>query len=1204
MKKRLLSILLVMVLVVSLIPAAMAADSDPVFVDQKTSDTDDGALHMKKTLLRNEDGTYDIRIESWATGQVDSHEVTEAVPTDFVLVLDQSGSMTTEDIPASYELAGQSWTPNQILNGSYYYNVPGTNNYYPVYCKDKPTTGVTKLSTNPRGRDLGTSDGAVSYNGEALYFKDSDGAVYRVYQDVFNFLGYHNATYYYIDGNGIRHDFETRSWLLLGLLTSRRLSSDLYTVRQHAYGLYYTDENGVEHQIDGSTTVTGVNTVFFNGPLYVKGEIQSRLNALKKAVTNFVDTVQSKAEEDQVNHRVAIVGFASDDTDTNNNNPAWQNTELLTGVNVSGTTGRQYTNISNEDYQNALQDVTTTAGQTDLKNAIKAIDAAGGTQAQHGFTMAENILEKRQVKTYVNSTDQTMNRNTVVLFFTDGHPGNYDSSDQITAANAVVTAANKVKQNEWKTKVFSVGIFATGDDQPLTFTLPYTNQNTDAMERDNYVRATNSYLFFRGNKVTQTPYNDTIAEYMRCVSSIYPNAENFLTHAGGTADEGSKANKRNAENQDQVDYYMRVTDSDGLKRAFEVVASIIDTSTTSSTVDGSAVLRDKVYTGDFDVSGASVEAKSVKVKTVGTEVVETGVAGTAEPKLTETVASNGRLSVTDFNYSALYTDSTREGEKLVVTISNLIPKQGGHLWSNSGDASIFPNDSSSDAVLGVASPEENIARTGKVIDYNYPVQLTTDLGNDSVMINGGAFTPNGKSGTYAKSGTTLTYQLSTEALSSTDNLREGSTELTNKYNVDIRAYNGVDKALFFETGKVWTEVATVPANNVYYDDAILNTPVAASTIEGTGYNAGMTSSSADEFGGKMVYYTFKGTGIDVYSTTTDKSKLVTAEILDASGNVVTNLKGEKCSMAMRNYSKSTRLNVPSVFFRDLEYGTYILTVYASANAKYNIDGIRVYNPAGTDKEANDLYAADDLREQNATFENFRKMLIANGTDLINEEGARLNGVGFYLDNGTENATLSDYTVNGPKNEIYLAENTGIAFKIANWTELQTTCGTGIKLMVGLSVPDDDDDGDGSVKLSNMVEGEATYTPVPVESPVDMYYEVKPNAEGIVVIFNSGDNMVSLTNLKISGGTSPITASFAPTNAEPLAVNEEEAAVTMNLVVDQSTMDFASRFATLRSTAEVNAEHEREAQSLADMIRQLISNFVQQLFSNIAKLFGK
>lgn len=55
-----------------------------------TTRTDDG-LVLDKTVRINEDGTYTLRLESYTTGTVTSTET--MIPTDIVLVLDQSGSM-------------------------------------------------------------------------------------------------------------------------------------------------------------------------------------------------------------------------------------------------------------------------------------------------------------------------------------------------------------------------------------------------------------------------------------------------------------------------------------------------------------------------------------------------------------------------------------------------------------------------------------------------------------------------------------------------------------------------------------------------------------------------------------------------------------------------------------------------------------------------------------------------------------------------------------------------------------------------------------------------------------------------------------------------------------------------------------------------------------------------------------------------------
>ena len=53
----------------------------------------------------------------------------------------------------------------------------------------------------------------------------------------------------------------------------------------------------------------------------------SRLGALKDAVTTFVNSIQENANEYNVDHRIAMIGFAS-------KNSEYYNTELLTGVTI------------------------------------------------------------------------------------------------------------------------------------------------------------------------------------------------------------------------------------------------------------------------------------------------------------------------------------------------------------------------------------------------------------------------------------------------------------------------------------------------------------------------------------------------------------------------------------------------------------------------------------------------------------------------------------------------------------------------------------------------------------------------------------------------------------------------------------------------------------------------------------------------------
>ena len=97
MKKRAMSMLLVLLMVVTLfptfVPAAAAADEYGITNPPLARDASK-QLNLTKTLAPGANGTYDITMESWATGEVKAVE--EKIPTDFVLVVDQSGSMDTK----------------------------------------------------------------------------------------------------------------------------------------------------------------------------------------------------------------------------------------------------------------------------------------------------------------------------------------------------------------------------------------------------------------------------------------------------------------------------------------------------------------------------------------------------------------------------------------------------------------------------------------------------------------------------------------------------------------------------------------------------------------------------------------------------------------------------------------------------------------------------------------------------------------------------------------------------------------------------------------------------------------------------------------------------------------------------------------------------------------------------------------------------
>lgn len=180
--------------------------------------------------------------------------------------------------------------------------------------------------------------------------------------------------------------------------------------------ILFWHDSGTSYTPKTSAADTATDHVQF----YTRGgaTTTTRLDALRAAMTNFADSVAEKAAgadkqlgtDDDVDHRIAIVGFSSD-VDT------YQNTELLTGVDITTGSrnygkdpvtnisapyyyptgyvknGAQYGNITSNQYAKALQSMKLEPGRTSVTNAIGALTARGGTETLDGLTMAENILK-------------------------------------------------------------------------------------------------------------------------------------------------------------------------------------------------------------------------------------------------------------------------------------------------------------------------------------------------------------------------------------------------------------------------------------------------------------------------------------------------------------------------------------------------------------------------------------------------------------------------------------------------------------------------------------------------------------------------------------------------------------------------------------------------------------------------------------------
>jgi hypothetical protein len=151
-------------------------------------------------------------------------------------------------------------------------------------------------------------------------------------------------------------------------------------------------------------------------------------------VDQFIATVNSKAAEDNVDHRIALVKFAGDKTGT-------------VGNNTYGYNNYNYT----QKMTNGLLDVQDNYGM--LTGLVNGLTASGATSADYGMEHAADIL---------SAAGQDPDRNRVVVMFTDGQP-THSNGFETAVANAAINTSKSIK--DLGTTVYSVAVVdgASGD---------------------------------------------------------------------------------------------------------------------------------------------------------------------------------------------------------------------------------------------------------------------------------------------------------------------------------------------------------------------------------------------------------------------------------------------------------------------------------------------------------------------------------------------------------------------------------------------------------------------------------------------------------------------------------------------------------------------------------------------------------------------
>lgn len=456
-KTKILSLLLCLSLFCALIvPGTRAyADNEP-----------DSGMKISKTAAANADGSYTIMLEAFATGSTVITEQKTDIPTDIVLVIDQSGSMNDP-------IGGYTYTAYRTrgYNSRNYHN----DEYYPLRHNGGSENLWHKLNNNEYI--------AVSVEQKMVYTAISGWSNKKYYDNQNSLYCLVSGEYKSVAVRRERHFFSADEyWYTMDgqqiLYTTG--DSSIPNFGQYAPLYQSVKKYTYSYTLNGVTTVieesfgdgSSPDTQFYRRD-YSSSAGGTRLNALKNAATTFANAVAAKAAgadgdistpADNVNHRIAVVGFASGQY-YNGTNYNYGNTEVFVGSNQY-----KYGGAAQGQYGNAFQDMNTSTGVGNVSASIGTLSADGGTLTNLGLEMGNGIFG-------ANPIAEGETRNRVVIVFSDGVPGwsGYDSN----TANSAITQAETAK-NTYGATVYSIGIFPGADATSAG------NQNGNETEKANW----------------------------------------------------------------------------------------------------------------------------------------------------------------------------------------------------------------------------------------------------------------------------------------------------------------------------------------------------------------------------------------------------------------------------------------------------------------------------------------------------------------------------------------------------------------------------------------------------------------------------------------------------------------------------------------------------------------------------------------------
>lgn len=855
-----------------------------------------------------------------------------------------------------------------------------------------------------------------------------------------------------------------------------------------------------------------------------------KMDMLKAALNKFVDDLVAAQKASGKSYRVAVVTFS------NNDDIATWTKYKMTGYYV----GSNFIGYKDRDksYGKALMDVSSALKTSVIQNLSYNNEVVASTHTELGMELAYGILQNSGAD-YKNPLSANY-RNAAVVVFTDGIPYNTDTrNNTVSIANDAISKAKDCKT--LGADVYTVGLkvaFETEYKNPYYFT---TNKFMSVLS-SNYPKATdltitgaqtsNRYFYSADNQSQLTGIFQKI-----CTTTVAGKTDSATTNVTLNADSVLRD---------------KITDSFDARSAAVEVSFLPGT-----TSDGSNFVFNKALTeAEFEAkTGSNISA--------------------------ELSADGKTVTVTGFDYSKYYIAYSHPGYKMLVSINGVLLNDGVSgmtLATNAENSGIYKTATDTEATNEFEVPTVDVPSVSCTLDFG--LDAVANIGNTVVAVSAAPAKqdPNNYVTTYSRQdgggvkvsadGTNAVVSPGTNWSSTQRNYvlaqtADGTFEWVKLTIVPASniLYEEDKLTCGNESGKVaWTTAGTsdnlrqTVNNGLRYGYDTVYENKLGTYSNGTAYAA--TVNKDNKFS-QSLSFTFTGTGFDIISDCGNRTGILAAAVKNSAGETIKVYMVDTYFKGGDTIAHGTTLyQTPVVQNLALDYGTYTVTmnamylrrseiekaeasadlqgagssalvsellaqagmtdvdpskvelVYMDDNSILSpkhqpspdvfdgeeqaamdwttyVDGVRVYGALKAEDQG--VYLDG---EKNVTYYNIINSMIA--ADQITNETT--NGFAYIEGTGDTTFNPATYQQSGPQNEIYLAKNRAITFKVASGSVVQVSARAVTDKAARINTDKD------------------------VTSNTEMYYEVRPNNDGTVVIQNTGEGMLALVNVKIASAT--------------------------------------------------------------------------------------